>query len=127
DGTVWMDGFVEGLPATIALSPDTPSAYTAWGWPASIELAFKDTATAVVMLTGSDVRTRAPLWWSFPSTTNIPPLPSFTFDPQQQGARSGGLGAVWWTGTLYLPGSGCYVLSASWPDGSWTVHFAAGR
>jgi hypothetical protein len=127
-GPVWVDGFVEGVPpATLAISPDTPSAYTAWGWPVEIVLVYKDPFTAVVRLTGSDVRTGAPLWWSFVGPFYTPPDPSVTFDPQQQQITSGGGGAVWWYGKLYLPGSGCYVLSASWPGRSWTVHFAAGR
>jgi hypothetical protein len=121
--SVWVDGFVVSSPATISIAYDMNGAYSAWGWPVYTALAFKDPFTAVVTLTGSDVRTGAPLWWSF---SNAPPAPSFTIDPQKQG-HSGGSGALWWTGTLYLPGSGCYVLSTSWPGGGWTVHFAAGH
>jgi hypothetical protein len=36
---------------------------------------------------------------------------------------------VAWKGygsVMYIPRAGCYMLEASWPDGSWRVRFAAG-
>ncbi|HKT37177.1 MAG TPA: hypothetical protein VJR48_02330, partial [Ktedonobacterales bacterium] len=32
-----------------------------------------------------------------------------------------------WSGVLYLPGAGCYIVQANWPGNGWFVDFAAGR
>ncbi|HEV2459784.1 MAG TPA: hypothetical protein VGS80_15620, partial [Ktedonobacterales bacterium] len=130
DGSVWVDGFVGGSPATISITGDMNGAYSAWGWPVHIALAFKNPFSAVVTLAGSDVRSGAPLWLSFArGGGDTPPAPSFIIDPQQEQGliMSGDSQAVWWNGTMYLPGSGCYALNASWQGGGWGNLFAAGR
>ena len=94
-------------------------------------LAMKDPFEEPVTVRGSDLHTGAPLWFTMtgndgPATGVI--APQMTVVDPQQFFDSGGSGAHWWNGMMYLPGAGCYTLQASWPGGSgWTVHFAAGR
>ena len=71
-------------------------------------------------------RTNAPLWWAFLGSDGYTiPAPTFTIDPQQiRGSLGARRRSKWWDGALYLPGAGCYTLSASWPGGGWTATFA---
>ena len=123
---VWVDGF-DSARALTSITRDAAGPYTQYGWPVRISLVTRDPFAAVVTLVGHDTRTHAPLWWaSLSNDSYTVPAATFTIDPQQdQGSTDGE--NKWWYGALYLPGAGCYTLSASWSGGGWTATFAAGR
>ena len=126
---VWVDGF-DSARARSSITRDATGPYTQYGWPVGIALVLRDTFDAAVTLVGQDARTHSPLWWAFLGNDGYTdPAATFTIDPQQDTGLSWSADGVsrWLTGALYLPGAGCYTLSASWPGGGWTATFAAGR
>jgi hypothetical protein len=126
---VWVDGFFSASAVT-SITRDATGPYTQYGWPVAIALVLEDPFNAAVTLVAHDPRTNAPLWWSFANSDGYTvPAATFAIDPQQdQGLTWSTDGtSKWWEGALYLPGAGCYSLSASWRGGGWTATFAAGR
>lgn len=131
-GSVWLDAF-DGARATIAIARDASDAYSLYGWPIRFALAFKSGFTQPVTLRGESLADGHPLWILFGDPIGDPdgtPVPVFTLDPgdaQSLGVNGDSTGTRWWNGSLYLPGSGCFALEASWPGGQWRAVFAAGR
>jgi hypothetical protein len=131
---VWVDGF-DSAHAVSSITRDATGPYTQYGWPVGIALVLRHPFGAAVTLVAHDARTHAPLWWAFAANVAVgnsldytPPAPTFMIDPGTQGLIWSSDGeSMWWDGKLYLPGAGCYTLSASWQGGGWTATFAAGR
>jgi hypothetical protein len=53
-----------------------------------------------------------------------PQHPETLADPSHSVADSAGYNQ--YSATFFVPGAGCYVMSASWPEGSWKVPLAVG-
>ena len=76
-----------------------------------------------VTLTGSDPRTGHPLWfglitagvWGAPEKIT----PAYQFDPAHPPIPAGGVTDTeqFWYGYIFLPASGCYNVTVSWPGG----------
>lgn len=125
---VWVDGF-DGPAATISIPNHATGPYTSDGWPVQIALVFKRPFSATVTLDAESPITFTLLSFSFRGPNgDTPPTVGFTLDPR----HDQNLYASWddtttfWFGTLFLPGAGCYALSASWSGGGWRAVFAAG-
>jgi hypothetical protein len=123
-------GAIVGQSATAKIGSLPPSDYTLAGWPVQVQVLVQSTLTQPLTLTGQDLRTAYPLWFS--SDANNPgaideAVPLASIDPSQ--VASSTVDGRWkiWFGVLYLPGAGCYQLQARWPGGGWRVTFAAGR
>lgn len=106
----------------------SPNNYTLAGWPVQVMVLVKNGATRTITLTGHDLHTGYSLGWS--ADANNPgaveeAAPLALIDPNHPVGYAGDFSI--WFGVLYLPGAGCYTIHASWPSGSWTVNFAAGR
>jgi hypothetical protein len=93
----------------------------------------------LVTLQGYDVRTGAPLWFQiYPSngvpTDNPDAISAYTtyaaLDPRapNRGSTDNSTGHwnIWGIGIIVLA-AGCYELDVTWPQGRWSVVFAAGR
>lgn len=128
-GSVWVDAF-DSARATVAITRDASDPYSPYGWPIPFALAFKSGFTQPVTLRGESLADGHPLWFTFNGAEEMTPVPLFTLDPGDArglNVSSDRTGAHWWNGSLYLPGSGCFALEASWPGGQWRAVFAAGR
>lgn len=125
---VWVDGF-DGGAATISIPNHATGPYASDGWPVQIALVFKRPFSATVTLDGVSPTTFAPLSFSFHGPDGgTPPSAGFALDPHnvQDLYSSWDDTSAFWFGTLFLPGAGCYALSASWSGGGWRADFAAG-
>jgi hypothetical protein len=135
---ILLGGFI-GPYATIPLGPAASTMaygwsapYSPYGWPAPIGLILRSGVSGAVTLSGWDIRTGYPLWfgfivageWGAPHQVT----PTFTLDPAHPAVPAGGWtnSERFWYGYAFLPGSGCYTLSASWPGGSWRITVSAG-
>lgn len=104
--------------------------YTPAGWPIPVMIFIKHGFTQTITLTGHDLLTGYNLWLS-PDATSPGSIaetaPLATINPGQGLAHT--IDAQWdiWSGVLYLPGAGCYIVQANWPGNGWTIDFAAGR
>ncbi len=107
-----------------------PGNYTLAGWPVPVMVYIKHGFTQTITLTGHDLLTGYNLWLS-PDATSPGSIaetaPLATINPGQGLAHT--IDAQWdiWSGVLYLPGAGCYIVQANWPGNGWTIDFAAGR
>jgi len=136
---VVLSGFVGSYPtlrlglAAAANAYDWHAPYTRYGWPAPIGLVLQSGFTGPVTLSGYDPRTGNPLWFGFIVAGNwgAPEriLPTYLLDPAKPPVPAGGATdtEVFWYGYIFLPGAGCYTISASWPGGGWQVTVSAGR
>jgi hypothetical protein len=106
------------------------SNYTLAGWPIPVTVFIRHGFAEAIVLTGHDLTTGYSLWLS-PDANNPGSIaeaaPLATIDPTRGLAHT--RDARWdiWSGVLYLPGAGCYIVQANWPDNGWFVDFAAGR
>lgn len=104
--------------------------YTPAGWPVPVTVYIKHGLAQTITLTGHDLTTGYSLWVS-PDANDPDTLaeaaPLATIDPTHGLAHT--RDARWdvWTGVLYLPGAGCYIVQANWPGNGWFIDFAAGR
>lgn len=106
------------------------SNYTVAGWPVPVTVFIKHGFGQTITLTGHDLTTGYSLWLS--ADANNPgsiakAAPLAMIDPTHGLAHT--RDARWdvWSGVLYLPGAGCYIVQANWPGNGWTIDFAAGR
>ena len=107
-----------------------PGNYTLAGWPVPVMVYIKHGFTQTITLTGHDLLTGYNLWLSLDATSPgsiAETAPLATINPGQDLAHS--IDAQWdiWSGVLYLPGAGCYIVQANWPGNGWIIDFAAGR
>lgn len=136
---VRLGGFVGTYP-TLRLGPEAAAKayswrapYTQYGWPAPIGLVLDSDFTGPVTLTGYDPRTGYPLWFGFIVAGNwgAPEkiTPAYVLDPANPPVPAGGATSTeqFWYGYIFLPGAGCYIISASWPGGGWQALVSAGR
>ncbi|HEY7339345.1 MAG TPA: hypothetical protein VH591_00570 [Ktedonobacterales bacterium] len=106
------------------------SNYTQTGWPVPVTVFIRHGFAQTITLTGHDLTTGYSLWLS-PDANNPGSIakaaPLATIDPAQSLAHT--RDARWdiWSGVLYLPGAGCYIIQANWPGNGWFIDFAAGR
>lgn len=117
-----------GHRAVVEIGLLSPNNYTLAGWPVQVMVLVKNGSTHTISLTGHDLHTGYSLWWS--ADANNPgaveeAAPLALIDTTHPMGYTGDFSI--WFGVLYLPGAGCYTIHASWPSGSWTVNFAAGR
>jgi hypothetical protein len=118
-GSVWESG----LPANATLNLDELG-YTPWPatkilWPIGSD--FPHTVT--VRVTNRKTGTEA--WWDIGEGAPAPkkPVRPLLLNPQ---GNKGGKPPLWGT-ILYLPQTGCYEMTVSWPDGQWRLLFTVGR
>lgn len=104
--------------------------YTSAGWPVPVTVFIRHGFAQTIALTGHDLTTGYSLWLS--ANANNPgslagAAPLATIDPTHGLAHT--RDAQWdiWSGVLYLPGAGCYIVQANWPGNGWSIDFAAGR
>jgi hypothetical protein len=112
--------------------PGWTAPYTQYGWPGFIDLILHTGVAGPVTLSGWDVRTGYPLWfglvvagvWGAPQKMTS----TYSLDPAHPAIPEGGSTALenFWYGYIFVPGAGCYTLSASWPGGSWQITVSAG-
>lgn len=106
------------------------SNYTVAGWPVPVTVFIRHGFGQTVTLTGHDLTTGYNLWLS-PDANNPGSIaeatPLATIDPTRVLAHT--RDARWdvWSGVLFLPGAGCYIVQANWPGNGWSIDFAAGR
>lgn len=140
---VWVSGFEGSYPTlrvkTVAsangdASPyGWPLQYTQYGWPVAIDLMLGPEMQGPVTLTGWNPDDLHPLWFGFVTIpTDTPPAEittAFTLDRQHPSVPEGGASAEsgFWYGYIFVPEAGCYILSASWPNGEWKFLVSAGR
>ena len=112
--------------------PGWTQPYSRYGWPALIDLILHRSVTGPVTLSGRDAQTGYPLWFGFvmPGVVGAPQQVTLTLplDPAHTAIPAGGetSGEDFWYGYAFLPGAGCYTLTASWPGGSWQITVSAG-
>ena len=120
-------------PAAVANAYQRQAPYTRYGWPAPIGLILKSGFTGPVTLSGYDLRTGYPLWFGFivAGDWGAPDkiMPTYVLDPANPIVPAGGSTGTenFWYGYVFLPGAGCYTISASWPGGGWQATVSAGR
>lgn len=122
---VWLVAPFSGSPAALHLNWLLPSGYTQYGWPVPVQVLVKVGFSQQITLSGSDLRTRYPLWLA--ASPYTPAEPVTTLDPAQLPSSTSDRAWSIWFGILYLPGAGCYMWRASWLGGGWTAGFAAGE
>jgi len=137
---VLVGGFA-GPPATLPVGPAASARlnfpgwtqpYTRYGWPALIDLILHTGISGPVALTGRDLQTGYPLWFGFvvPGVAGAPQQVTRTLqlNPAHPDVPAGGETGEeeFWFGYAFLPGAGCYTLTASWPGGSWLLTVSAG-
>ena len=125
---VWLTGF-DGPRATVHLQGfSEPVAHNIYGWPILIQLMVAKNFTQPVTLTGSNLGSGPTIFFAFYPGER--PMDSLILGTQQSIINpiqpEPGQKAAW-IATMFLFGAGCYYLTASWPGGSWTIHFAAGK
>jgi len=106
------------------------SNYTQAGWPVPVTVFIRHGFAQSITLTGHDLTTGYSLWLS-PDANNPGSIaeaaPLATIDPAHGLAQTRDASWDIWSGVLYLPGAGCYIVQANWPGNGWFVDFAAGR
>jgi hypothetical protein len=130
ESLVWAGGL--GPPgATLHLEDDTPLA-----WPGDkIIWEVGPDATQPVTVEARNLATGERAWWGRGSP--IPPAAqTLTLDPTTtgpaiyHGSPGSGYPMAGWSeygSFLYILAAGCYTMQATWPGGSWSWTFAAGR
>jgi hypothetical protein len=130
DGPPFWGGAIGPAASTMAHGWSAP--HSPYGWPAPIGLILRSGVTGPVTLSGWDMRTGYPLWFGFIAAGEWGAphqvTPTFTLDPADPTVPVGGWtnSEQFWYGYAFLPGSGCYTLTASWPGGSWRITVSAG-
>ncbi|MBF6592681.1 MAG: hypothetical protein IVW57_19395, partial [Ktedonobacterales bacterium] len=99
--------------------------YTVYGWRMYVIWAVVPGYTGQITLSGASARDGRPLWLT--AGLRHTPTTSITLDPAVLNVPA--QYAHWneWFGALYLPGAGCYTLTARWASGMWQLPFAAGK
>lgn len=133
-GPVWFGSFQSGAghPASVTLTQLQSSA-NHYGLPIQVALFIRSDTQGPVTLSGVDLAGGRSLWFSFVAIGNgrdttpgaQAPATAFAFTPQRPGPS---VPTFWYAsyGSLFLPGAGCYAVSARWPGGGWRVTFIAG-
>jgi hypothetical protein len=99
------------------------------GWYKRIIMLTETNYAGTVTFRGGEMHDGTPIWFGMRGH-NQGPITSFTVRPLNASALNHFAGDQQWglmTTTLYVPRSGCYFLTATWPEGEWVVFFAAGR
>jgi len=86
--------------------------------------------TGRVTVRGWKLHSAARLWFAI--TGDLPPYPLYatptavqTLDARHPAIRSRPGSWAYFPSTFIVPESGCYVLEARWPGGTWRVTFSA--
>lgn len=126
---VWVDWpfSATSTPLTIHVANPTPDKHTLYGWPVPLLIAATPQYTKPVSVQAWNASTGVPLWFAHSAAGDSSPtyVVQLSLDPTQPDGVSGD-GYPSWFPTLYIPISGCYVMQASWPGGTWKIPFAAG-
>jgi hypothetical protein len=123
---VWVIGFGGPDAALTDLKQAQPPEI---GWYQQIDLLTATNYAGTVTLRGGELHSGTPIWFGMRGH-NQGPITSFTVQPLDASASNHFAGDQQWglmTTTLYVPRSGCYFLTATWPEGEWVVFFSAGR
>jgi hypothetical protein len=98
---------------------------TPFGWRVKFLWVLGPSATAVVRLTGVEVRTGDSIW--FEVSDGGDPTPTATLDPATPGAVSEP-GILWreFPSYLHFPSAGCYLLQVDSADAGWKLRFGFG-
>ncbi|HLY30180.1 MAG TPA: hypothetical protein VKQ36_04075 [Ktedonobacterales bacterium] len=121
---VWVNGF-RGPKATFIIGG---GALTIYGFEQPITLTLALDFKPTVTLSGIDTTTGYPLWFNAANPPSGAPVTSYMITETQaidQGASSDST-AVYFQMNMYLPGTGCYEITARWSGGGWHAFFAAG-
>jgi hypothetical protein len=99
---------------------------THFGWRVKFLWVLGPSATAVVRLTGANVRTGDSIW--FEVSDGGDPTPTGTLDPATPGAVSEP-GSPWreFPSYLHFPSAGCYLLQVDSGAAGWNLRFGFGR
>jgi hypothetical protein len=123
---VWIVGLGGPSASLIRLKRAQPPEI---GWYQQVTLLTETNYGGTVTLRGAELRGRTPIWFGMRDHSQGP-ITSFTVRPLNTSASNHfGSDQQWGlsTATLYVPRSGCYFLTATWPEGEWIVFFSAGR
>lgn len=115
-GPVYAVGLMDS--ATISLENDHA---VAQGWPAKELWVIDPRYTGPITLSGHNLVTGAPVWFSLEGPTST--------HPKLKGSPPGaGPSGIWTQDPSYVvfPRAGCYTVSARWSTGSWQVTEAVG-
>jgi hypothetical protein len=96
------------------------------GWGVKVLWVLQPTMTEPVLLSGQEVGTG---WLITFDASGLNPTRSDTMrlDPSNPGTPSHRKGWSEYPSTLWFPEAGCYIIKASWADGSWQRGFGFGR
>ncbi|GAC1357783.1 MAG: hypothetical protein NVS4B12_19940 [Ktedonobacteraceae bacterium] len=124
---VWLSDI--GTAATIHLHPLVLNTIRDWkGWIVPLHLEGKYKYVGGITLTVVNIYgTSIPLLQDPRNTVTAPRLFIDTQYPMSITGANGMRQIGIWDIALYLPGAGCYGISASWGQGHWLVNFAAGQ
>jgi hypothetical protein len=120
---VWMLGlYSEQQQRIVHFERYPPLPYTAQGWRWRILMVSAPGYSGLVTLSGAQMGGAAPTPLLMDAGSGLKPLLTLNpLDPTTRGQR-------WaeWPIYVFLPGPGCYQMSARWPGGNWQITFAAG-
>lgn len=106
--------------------PPYPSTYEApYGWQMTkVIWEVGPDYSESVTLRGYDLTDNTPLLFQ----TDTTPMDPLVLDPHQPDHPGSALGTGWaeWGSYLVVPKAGCYRMIVSWPEGNWSITFAAG-
>lgn len=96
------------------------------GWGVKVLWVLQPIVTEPVLLSGQEVGTGWPITFD---ASGLNPTRSDTIrlDPSNPGTPSHRKGWSEYPSTLWFPEAGCYIIKASWADGSWQRGFGFGR
>jgi hypothetical protein len=99
------------------------------GWYRRIVLLVETDYAGTITLQGGELHGVAPIWFGM-REHNQGPMTSLAVRPMDASIANHTRSDGDWglsSATLFVPGAGCYFLSATWPEGQWIVFFSAGQ
>jgi hypothetical protein len=94
------------------------------GWVVKVLWVMEPGTVQPVTITGQELDTGSTITFN---PLNGSPSQTLTLDPDHPGTSSRRKGWTEYPSTLAFPEAGCYVVEATWADGSWQRVFGFGR